>query len=137
MWVVVIGSKGEVANAIGRVQAAAKVECGRKLRMLRTDNDDEFTMAEFASYCVDEDVQCHYSMLYSPQHNDVIERRNQTVMEMTRVLLKQMRMHVVFWREAVVTDVYILNCSPTKSLNGMTPYEVWHGLKCNIPPPPA
>jgi hypothetical protein len=128
MWVVVLGSKGEVANAIGRVQAAAKVECGRKLRMLRTDNGGEFTTAEFASYCVDEGVQCHYSMLYNPQHNDVIERRNQTVVGIARVL-KQMGMHVVFWGEAVVTDVYILNCSPTKSLNGMTLHEVWHGRK--------
>jgi hypothetical protein len=29
MWVVVLGSKGEAADA----------ECGRKLRVLRTDND--------------------------------------------------------------------------------------------------
>jgi hypothetical protein len=25
--------------------------------------------------------------------------------------------------------VYILNRSPTKALNGMTPYEAWHGCK--------
>jgi hypothetical protein len=29
----------------------------------------------------------------------------------------------------VVTDVYILNRSPTKALNGMTSYEAWHGCK--------
>jgi hypothetical protein len=28
-----------------------------------------------------------------------------------------------------VTAVYILNHSPTKALNGMTPYEAWHGRK--------
>jgi hypothetical protein len=27
----------------------------------------------------------------------------------------------------VVTTVYILNYSPTKALNGRTPYEAWHG----------
>jgi hypothetical protein len=36
MWVVVLGSKREVADAIRRAQAAAEVECGRKLRVLRT-----------------------------------------------------------------------------------------------------
>jgi hypothetical protein len=30
-------------------------------------------------------------------------------------------MSAVFWGEAVVTAVYILNRSPTKALNGMTP----------------
>jgi hypothetical protein len=51
MWVVVLGSKGEAANAIRHVQAAAEAEYGRKLCVLRTDNGGEFTAAEFASYC--------------------------------------------------------------------------------------
>jgi hypothetical protein len=39
MWVLVLGIKGEAANAIRRAQAAAETECGGKLRVLRTDND--------------------------------------------------------------------------------------------------
>jgi hypothetical protein len=38
-------------------------------------------------------------------------------------------MTAVFWGEAVVTTVYILNRSPTKALNGRTSYEAWHGHK--------
>jgi adenine/guanine phosphoribosyltransferase-like PRPP-binding protein len=34
-----LSSKGEAADAIRRAQAAAEAECGRKLRVLRTDND--------------------------------------------------------------------------------------------------
>jgi hypothetical protein len=61
MWVVVLGSKGQAANAIRHAWAATEVECGRKLCMLRTDNGGEFTVAEFVSYCMDEGVQRHYS----------------------------------------------------------------------------
>jgi transposase InsO family protein len=68
---------------------------------------------EFASYCADEGVRRHYSALYSPQQNDIVERRNQTVVGMARVLLKQRGMPAV----------YILNRSPTKALNGRSPYE--------------
>jgi hypothetical protein len=46
---------------------------------------------------------------------------------MARTLLKQREMPPIFWGEAVVTVVYILNRSPTKSLNDRTPYEAWHG----------
>jgi transposase InsO family protein len=88
MWVVVLGSKGEVADAIRRAQAAAKAECGHKLCVLRTDNGGEFMTAEFTSYCTDEGIQCHYSASYSPQQNGVIERRNQTVVGMAQALLK-------------------------------------------------
>jgi transposase InsO family protein len=92
MWVMVLGSKGEAMNAIRRAEA----ECGRKLRMLRTDNGGEFTAAEFASYCADEGVQRHYCAPYNPQQNGVIKRRNQTVMGMARALLKQRGMSTVF-----------------------------------------
>jgi transposase InsO family protein len=88
MWVVVLGSKGEATDAIRRAQATAEAEFGRKLRLLRTDNGDEFTAAEFASYCADEGVQCHYSTPYNLQQNGVVERRNQTVVGMARALLK-------------------------------------------------
>jgi hypothetical protein len=128
MWIVVLGSKGEAADAIRRAQAAAEAECGRKLRVLRTDNRGEFPAAEFSSYCADEGVKRHYAP-YSPQQNGVVKRRNQTVVGMARALLKQRGMPVIFWGEAVVTAVYILNRSPTKALNGRTPYETWHGRK--------
>jgi hypothetical protein len=97
--------------------------------VLRTDNGGEFTAAEFALYCADEGVQRHYSAPYSQQKNGVVERRNQTVVGMARALLKQRGMPAVFWGELVVTPVYILNRSPTKALNGRTPYEAWHGRK--------
>jgi hypothetical protein len=38
-------------------------------------------------------------------------------------------MTTVFWGEAVVTAIYILNRSPTKALNGRMLYEAWHGRK--------
>jgi transposase InsO family protein len=104
MWVVVLGGKGEAADAISRAQAVAEAECGRKLRVLCTDNGIEFTAAEFASYYTDEGVQRHYSALYSLQQKGVVERRNQTVVGMARAL-KQRGMLPVFWGEAVVTAV--------------------------------
>ena len=63
----VLGNKGEAANAIKRVQVAAEAECDRKLRVLHTDNGGEFTVAEFASYCAEECVQRHYSNAVQPE----------------------------------------------------------------------
>jgi hypothetical protein len=121
--------QGRGCGAISRAQTAAEAECGRKLRVLRTDNGGEFTTAEFASYYADEGVQRHYSAPYRPQQNGVVKRRNQMIVGMARALLKQRGMSTVFWGEAVMTAVYILNRSPTKDLNGRTPYEAWHGRK--------
>ena len=41
--------------------------------------------------------------------------------------MKVKALPAMFWGEAVNTAVYILNRSPTRSLDGKTPYEAWHG----------
>jgi hypothetical protein len=51
MWVVLLTAKSEASSAIKCIQAAAEKECGRKLRVLRTDNGGEFT-----AYCTDEGI---------------------------------------------------------------------------------
>jgi hypothetical protein len=62
----------------------------------------------------------------------VVERQNQIIMDMERSMLKAMVMPRWFWGEAVVTAVYLLNRSPTKSVDGRAPYEVWHGVKLSV-----
>ena len=37
-----------------------------------------------------------------------------------------------FWAEAIPTAVYFRNHSATKAVDGMTPFEVWHGEKPQI-----
>jgi transposase InsO family protein len=88
MWAVLLDTKVAAANTIKRHQAVAKKECGRKLRVLRIDNDGEFMAAEFAAYCANEGIQRHFSTPYTPQQNDVVERHNQTVVATARALLK-------------------------------------------------
>jgi transposase InsO family protein len=74
MWVVLLTAKSEASSAIKRIQAAAENECDRKLWVLRTDNEGEFTAAEFTAYCVDEGITRHFSAPYTPQQNGVVER---------------------------------------------------------------
>lgn len=93
------------------------------------DNGGEFTTAEFAAYCADKGIQRHFSAPYTPQQNGIVERRNQTVVATARALLKQRGMPAIYWGEAVMTAVHLLNRSPTKALDGKTPYEAWHGRK--------
>jgi hypothetical protein len=39
-------------------------------------------------------------------------------------LLKQRGMPAIYWGEAVLTAIHLLNRSPTKALNSKTTYEV-------------
>jgi hypothetical protein len=78
MWVAFLAANSEAAGAIRCIQAVAETEGSRKLRVLSTSNDGEFTATEFAAYCTDEGVTRHFSVLYALQQNRVVERQNQT-----------------------------------------------------------
>ncbi|XP_050876350.1 uncharacterized protein LOC127080061 [Lathyrus oleraceus] len=62
---------------------------------------------------------------YTPQHNGITERRNMTILDMSRCMLKQNNFPKSLWGEAVSTAVYILNRCPTKKLKNKVPEEVW------------
>ena len=82
MWLQLLMSKDEVATTIKKFKALVEAESGKKLRVLRTDHDGEFTSVEFAAYCVEQGVVGQHTTLHSPQQNGVVERRNQTVVGM-------------------------------------------------------
>jgi hypothetical protein len=132
MWVELLKTKDEAARAIVKFQAAAEVECGHKLHVLRTDRGAEFTSATFYEHYVESGVQRHLTAPYPPQQNEVVERRNQTVLGMARSMLKGKQVSNLFWGEAVLTAVFILNRSFTRSIDGMTPYEAWHDTKPDV-----
>ena len=132
MWVLLLASKDEAERAIVKQQAAAEVECGHKLRVLRTDRGGEFTSATFYKHCDEKGVQRHLTAPYSPQQNGVVERRNQTVLGMARCMLKAKQVPSTYWGEAVLTAVFILNRSFTRSVDGKTPYEAWYGRKPDV-----
>ena len=82
MWLQLLTSKDEAAVAIKKFKTRAEAESGKKLRVLRTDRGDEFTLVEFTTYCMDQGVVQHHTAPYSPQQNGMVERWNQTVVGM-------------------------------------------------------
>jgi len=62
---------------------------------------------------------------YSPQQTRVVERKNQTILNMVRAMLKGKNMSKEFWAEVVQCIVYVQNRCPHAKLNGQTPHEAW------------
>ena len=55
--------------------------------MVRSDNGTEYTSEKFNKFCEKEGIEHQLTAPYTPQQNGVIERKNRTLMEMTRCLL--------------------------------------------------
>jgi transposase InsO family protein len=120
-WLVLLATKDEAFGMITAFKARVEAEVGKKIGILHTDRDGEFTTSGFTEYCSDHGVQRHLTTPYTPEQNGVAKRRNQSVLGMARSMLQAMTMPNWFeggGGEAVITVVFILNRSPMQSING-------------------
>jgi hypothetical protein len=62
----------------------------------------------------------------------VVERKNQTIMNMERKLIRDKFLSNLFWAEVVACSIYLLNISPTTSVKMKVPQEAWSGTKLNL-----
>jgi transposase InsO family protein len=132
MWIILMKTKDKAFAAFKEVKIEIEVEKKEKVKALRTDRGYEFNSDVFVEYCKKTSIKRFLTAPYSLQQNDVVERRNHTVLGMARSMMKSMRIPAEFWGEAVTTAVYILNRATTKSLTGMTPYEAWYKRKPKV-----
>jgi transposase InsO family protein len=80
MWLEVLRSKDEALDFFKRVKALAKAERSCKLLAFRLDHGGEFNSLEFAEFCDGNGIKHQTTTPYSPQQNDMVERRNQTLL---------------------------------------------------------
>ncbi|KAK9054019.1 hypothetical protein SSX86_025095 [Deinandra increscens subsp. villosa] len=120
MWVYFLRSKDDAFDTFKKFRSQVESQLDHKIKSLRSDRGGEFTSSKFKEYCELNGISRMLTTPYSPQQNGAVERRNRTVMNMTRCILKEMNMPHVYWAEGVRHFVYILNRLPTKPLKDTT-----------------
>ncbi|GKA09742.1 putative RNA-directed DNA polymerase [Tanacetum coccineum] len=107
MWVYMLKSKDEALGMFHKFRVLIENETGVKVKTLRTDCGGEFNSKGFIEYCDDTGLKHHFTAPYSPQQNGVVERRNRSVFEIARSMMKSMEVFDMLWGEAVRQAVYI------------------------------
>ena len=132
MWSILLKEKSEVFEKFKTFKALVEKDVNKVIVTLRTDRGGEFTSRNFQDYCSNNGIRRHLTAPYTPQQNGVVERRNRTLMEMTRNMLKAMNVPNYMWGEAVRHATYLINRVPTRALKNQTPYESFKGRKPSI-----
>ncbi|GAU28814.1 hypothetical protein TSUD_21510 [Trifolium subterraneum] len=100
--------------------------------VLKTDGGGEYVSKVFSEFCEAEGIVHEVIPPYTPQQNGSAERRNRTIMNMVRCMIRSKHLPKELWGEAVNTACYVLNRCPTKRLNNVTPEECWSGNKPDV-----
>nr|GEW34959.1 retrotransposon protein, putative, Ty1-copia subclass [Tanacetum cinerariifolium] len=125
-YVYLLKHKHEVFETFKVFQKEVENQLGKTIKSLRSDRGGEYMSQEFLDHLKDHRIIAHRTPPYTPQHNDVSERRNRTLLDMVRSMTSQTTPPKSFWDYALETAARILNMVPTKKVE-KTPYEVWHG----------
>nr|GEY33698.1 retrovirus-related Pol polyprotein from transposon TNT 1-94 [Tanacetum cinerariifolium] len=119
-------------EAFMKFKAMVEKEKGLKIKSMRSDRGGEFLSKEFNKFCDNNRIRRFLTAPYSSQQNGVVERKNRTILNMVRIMLKSKKMPKEFWAKAVDCAVYLLNWYPSKSLDNKTSQEAWNGLKPTV-----
>ncbi|GKA94832.1 zinc finger, CCHC-type containing protein [Tanacetum coccineum] len=106
-------------------QNEVKNQLGKKIKVIRSDREGEYQSYEFVNHIKSCGIVSQLTPPYTPQHNGVSERRNQTLLDMVRSL-KNLNLPKSFGICSRAHATTFLNMVPTKKVE-MTPYEIWHG----------
>ncbi|XP_019242635.1 PREDICTED: uncharacterized protein LOC109222773, partial [Nicotiana attenuata] len=94
-------AKSEVFETFKKFKRMVEKQSGYQIKSLRSDNGGEFTSNEFKVFCEKNGVRHFLTVPRSPQQNGVVERKNRTILNMVRSMLKSKNMPKEFWAEAV------------------------------------
>nr|GEU93447.1 retrovirus-related Pol polyprotein from transposon TNT 1-94 [Tanacetum cinerariifolium] len=110
----------------------AQVSLQAIVRYLRNDNNTKFINQTLRTYTKDVGITHNTSVARTSQQNDVIKRRNHTLVEAARTMLISSNYPLFLWAEAVATTCYTQNMSPIHTRYNKTPYELLRDRKLDF-----
>ena len=72
-WVYPIKKKSDVFPVFKQYRARVEIECGKRIKYLRTDNNGEYIDDKFLTFYKKEGIQRQFTEAYTPQQNRVAE----------------------------------------------------------------
>ncbi|MCO5596690.1 hypothetical protein L7F22_050758 [Adiantum nelumboides] len=131
-WVYPLKAKSHVFAIFQRYVSMVENETGCKVQTLRTDRGGEYMSGAFKDFLGKKGIKHQCTMPYTPQQNGVVKRKNGSLMEMARCMLKAKSLPHKLWMEAVACAAHVLNRCPTRALKTITPYESWYDRKPSV-----
>ncbi|GJR25953.1 putative ribonuclease H-like domain-containing protein [Tanacetum coccineum] len=124
--------KDETPEVVIKFLKQIQVGLNKTVRNIRTDNGTEFVNKDLTDYYERVGIFHQKTVLRTPQQNDIVERRNRTLVEAARIMLIFSKASMFLWAEVVATACYTQNRSLIHTRHCKTPYELVHDKKPDL-----
>jgi transposase InsO family protein len=106
-WVYFMIKKSETLTKFDKFRRTVEKLPDKKIGSIRSDRGGEYLSTAFISYCKLHGIHRQLTAGYSPQQNGIAERKNCTLVEMTRTLVLSSNIPAKLWDETLRTACYI------------------------------
>jgi transposase InsO family protein len=100
-WIYFLRKKSKVFDRFKEFKALVENQIEKIIKVLRTDNGEEFYGNEFEEFCKKWGIARQKTTTYTPQQNGVAKRMNMMLMEKSRCMIIGVRLGQELWAEVV------------------------------------
>jgi transposase InsO family protein len=80
--------KSEAFETFKKFKVMVEKTTGKNIRSLKSNRDGEYLSNQFKSYCENHGIRGFLTAPYTPQQNGVAERKNKTIIDIIRSMIK-------------------------------------------------
>jgi transposase InsO family protein len=131
-WVFFLQEKSQTQEILKKILRWTQNEFGLRIKKIISDNWTEFNNSQIEGFLKEEGMKHEFSSPYTPQQNSVVERKNRTLLDMTRTMLDEYKSSDRFWAEAISTACYSINRLYLHWILKKTSYKLLIGKKPNV-----
>ncbi|GJR95301.1 putative ribonuclease H-like domain-containing protein [Tanacetum coccineum] len=126
-WVFFLTKKDETSGILRNFITGIENQLNHRVKIIRSDNGTEFKNQDLNQFCNSKGIKREYSNARTLQQNGFAERKNRTLIEVSRTMLADSLLPIPFWAEAVNTACYVQNRVLVTKPRNKTPYELLIG----------
>ncbi len=79
--------KSDTVQTFKNWKAYVSIQYNAKVQILHTDNREEYIRADFQRILTEKSIKYEKTAAHTPEHNEVAERKNRTLLESVRCML--------------------------------------------------
>jgi transposase InsO family protein len=108
-WLFFLQDKSETQGTLKRFLRRAQNEFKLKMKKIRSENGLEFKNLQVEDHLEEEGIKHEFSAPYTPQQNDVVERKNKMFIDIARMMLEEYKTLERFWSKTMNTACHTIN----------------------------
>jgi Integrase core domain len=131
VWSLPLRNKSKAASILKIWHCVVENQSGHCLKILITDNG-ELISKSIENWCEDHGIDHNLTAPYTSAHNSHAECLHQTILDKARTMCLACNAPTSFWDKFCTTAAYLTNLTPSSSIQGRTPFELWFGHKPSL-----